>query len=259
MSKVIFEKHSEHIAVITLNSPENLNALSTEFMAEIDAAVDQAAADQTVYVLIITGTGKSFIAGANIKEMIDYNSLKMLEWARLGSDLNTKIENLRFPVIAAVNGFALGGGCELAMACDFRIASEKARFGQPEVGIGITPGAGGTQRLPRLVGEGIAKELLYTGKTITAAEAERIGLVNRTVAHETLMDEVIKVAQVISAQAQIAVQQCKRAVNVGMQTDLKSALALEHQIVSFCFDTEDKRIGMSAFLNKENEKHFIYR
>lgn len=258
-NKIILEKPTPHIALMTLNNPDALNALNTEFMNGIDAAIDEVNRDKNIFVLIITGTGKAFIAGADIKEMLNLSAVDMLEWAQIGSKINVKLEDLRIPVIAAINGFALGGGCELAMACDIRIASEKAKFGQPEVGIGVTPGAGGTQRLPRLVGVPKAKELLYTGKMINAAEAEKIGLVNSVVPHEELMDKVMELAQMIADQGQIAVQQCKKAVNAGMETDLKSALALELQAFCVCSATEDKQIGMGAFVRKEKEKKFVYR
>ena len=258
MSQVMLEKRGP-VAVLTLNRPEALNALNTAFMSEISQAADEAAANRNTRVLIITGMGKAFIAGADIKEMLALSAVEMLEWAQLGSELNVKLEALRIPVIAAINGFALGGGCELAMACDIRIASETAKFGQPEVGIGVTPGAGGTQRLPRLVGTGRAKELLFTGRQIGALEAERIGLVDKVVPAGALMDEALHMAEEIAAQGPIAVQQCKRAVNAGMQTDLKSALALELQVFSVCSATEDKQIGMGAFVHKQKEKRFVGR
>lgn len=257
MDKVLLEKQG-NIAILTLNNPKTLNALNGEFMSQIDKAIDEVNEDPNIYVLIITGTKKAFIAGADIKEMLPLTAAQTLEWGKIGSDLNTKIENLRIPVIAGLNGFALGGGCELAMACDIRIASEKAKFGQPECGLGITPGAGGTQRLPRIVGLGKAKELLYTGKIINAKEAFEIGLVNKVVDHEDLLDECLKMAEEIVANAQIAVQQIKRSVNMGVETDIETGLAYELQAFSVCNATEDKKIGMEAFLNKSKEKKFIY-
>ena len=248
-----------HVALMTLDRPEALNALNTAFMAEIAAGVDAVAAMPDVRVLVITGTGKSFIAGADIGEMLSLGPVEMLSWVRLGSELNVKLEALAVPVIAAVNGFALGGGCELAMACDLRVASEKAKFGQPETGLGVTPGAGGTQRLPRLVGVSRAKELLFTGRIITAAEALQIGLVDRVVPPEELMDVVMDLARAIAQNAPVAVQQCKRLVNAGTQTELTTALALEQQAFCLCNATEDKKIGMSAFLNKQTEKEFTGR
>lgn len=258
MSKVLYEKKG-HVGLITLNNPAILNALNSEFMTEIDAAVNQADADKDIFAVIITGVEKAFIAGADIKQMLGLTGTEALEWARQGLDLNDKIENLRVPVIAAINGFALGGGCELAMACDIRIASSKAKFGQPECGLGITPGAGGTQRLPRLVGPAKAKELLYTGKIIRADEAAAIGLVNEVAEPEALMDAAFAMAEQIAVNAQIAVQQIKKAVNVGIETDIRTGLAYELQAFSLCNTTEDKKIGMTAFVNKEKEKHFVYR
>jgi enoyl-CoA hydratase len=258
MADIIVEKKG-HVGIITLNRPQALNALNTGFMQSIDDALSELDSDRNIYVIIITGTEKAFIAGADIKEMIDYDAVKMLDWAQVGSKLNCKIEEMRVPVIAAINGFALGGGCELAMACDVRIASTAAKFGQPEVALGVTPGAGGTQRLPRLVGIGKAKELLYTGKIIDAAEAGKIGLVDMVVKPEVLMPTAMEMAQQIALQGQIAVQQCKRAVNAGMQTDLKSALDLELQIFSLCNATEDKKIGMNGFINKVKIKAFVNR
>lgn len=258
MDKILLEK-KDHIAIMTLNNPSVLNALSAEFMAEIDEAIDEVDKDTKIYVLIITGTEKAFIAGADIREMMPLTAAETLKWGKVGSDLNIKIENLRIPVIAALNGFTLGGGCELAMACDIRIASEKAKFGQPECGLGITPGAGGTQRLPRIVGITKAKELLYTGKIIGAQEALEIGLVNKVVPPEDLLDEAMEMANQIAGNAQIAVQQIKRAVNIGIETDIKTGLEYELQAFSLCNSTEDKKIGMGAFVNKSKEKNFIYK
>ena len=258
MGNVLLEKQG-HICILTLNNPSVLNALSIEFMTKIDDAITEIDRDSNIYVLIITGTGKAFIAGADITEMLSLTAVEALKWGKIGSDLNTKIENLRIPVIAALNGFTLGGGCELAMACDIRIASEKARLGQPECSLGITPGAGGTQRLPRLVGTAKAKELLYTGKIITAQEAYEIGLVNRVVSPENLLEESIEMANSIAVNAQIAVQQIKLAVNKGIEADIGTGLAYELQAFSLCNSTEDKKIGMNAFINKSKDKNFQYK
>ena len=258
MDKVLLEKLG-HVAVLTLNNLSTLNAINTEFMGEIDKAINEVDRDNSIYVLIITGTGKAFIAGADITEMLSLTAVDALKWGKVGSDLNTKIENLRIPVIAALNGFTLGGGCELAMACDIRIASEKAKLGQPECGLGITPGAGGTQRLPRLVGVGKAKELLYTGKLISAQEAYEIGLVNKVVPPDDLLKEAMEMANQIAVNAQIAVQQIKRAVKIGLDTDIETGLSYELQAFSLCNSTEDKKIGMSAFINRSKEKTFLYK
>ena len=245
------------VGIVTLNNPKVLNALSASFMAEINEAIDKVEADPEIAVVIITGVEKAFIAGADIKEMLQLSGVDALSWGKVGTDLNLRIENLKTPVIAAINGFALGGGCEFAMACDIRIASEKAKFGQPEVGLGITPGAGGTQRLPRLVGAGIAKELLFTGRVIKADEAYRIGLVNKVVAPEELMDSAMALANEILANAQIAVQETKKCVNYGLETDIQTGVAYEQQAFSVCNATEDKKIGMGAFVAKSKEKNFI--
>lgn len=256
MNNVVVEK-KDRIAIITLNNSKVLNALSTSFMGEINEALDIVEADRNIAVAIITGVEKAFIAGADITEMLSLTAVESLVWGKVGTDLNLRIENLEIPVIAAINGFALGGGCELSMACDIRIASSKAKFGQPECGLGITPGAGGTQRLPRIVGEGKAKELLYTCRIIRADEALAIGLVNKVVEPEALMDEAMAMANAILVNAQIAVQQIKRCVNYGLQTDLESGLAFEQQAFAICNATEDKKIGMSAFVEKKAEKNFV--
>jgi len=258
MGKVILEKEN-HIGILKLNNPKALNALNVEFIKEIDNALNEIEEDTSIYVLIIIGAGKAFIAGADIKEMLPLTGAETLKWGQIGSDLNTKIENLKIPVIAALNGFALGGGCELAMSCDIRIASEKAKFGQPEVGLGITPGVGGTQRLPRIVVLGKAKELLYTGKIINAQEALNINLVNKVVTHDNLLKESIDMAEEIANNAQIAVQQTKRAVNKGVETDINTGISYELQAFSLCNSTKDKEIGMKAFINKDKKKKFEYR
>lgn len=258
MSQVLLEKQG-NVALITLNNPAKMNALNSQFMKEIDAAFTQASADREVYVIVITGTEKAFIAGADIGEMLHLTAAESLFWGKEGADLNDKIAALRQPVIAALNGFTLGGGNELAMACDIRIASEKAKFGQPECGLGITPGAGGTQRLPRLVGEAKAKELLYTGKVIGAQEAYEIGLVNQVVPPEELMNVAMEMAQAICKNAQVAVQEIKRCVNYGLETDLATGIAFEQQAFAVTNATEDKKIGMTAFVNKEKEKTFLFK
>lgn len=255
MCKVLLEQKG-HIGIITLNNPSVLNALNERFLSEINDALDQVERNKEIFVLIITGVEKAFIAGADIKEMLPLTAVDALSWAKIGLDVNTRIEKMKIPVIAAINGFALGGGCELAMACDIRIASEKAKFGQPECGLGITPGAGGTQRLPRLVGAAKAKELLYTGKILNANEALAIGLINQMTPPEQLMETAISMANEISKNAQIAVQQIKKAVNLGIETDLETGLAYELQAFSLCHATQDKTIGMTAFVNKEKSKDF---
>lgn len=248
-----------HLGIITMENPKKLNALSAGFLAELGQAFDTIEEDRNIYVAILTGCDKAFIAGADISEMVNLTAVEAMRWGRLGSDLNNRIEQLRIPVIAAINGFCLGGGNELAMACDIRYASEKAKFGQPEVGLGITPGAGGTQRLPRLVGAGKAKELLYTGRIINAKEALEIGLVQKVVPHETLMDHCIALANEILLNAQIAVQETKQCVNMGLNASIDAGVSYEQQAFALCNASEDKKIGMSAFLTKSKEKAFLYR
>ena len=256
MENVLIAKEG-HVATITINRPKALNALSTAVLTDLNAALDEVAADQDVYALIITGAGeKSFVAGADIAEMKDKSVEEAAEYGKFGNTVFRKIETFRCPVIAAVNGFALGGGCELAMSCDIRVASENAVFGQPEVGLGITPGFGGTQRLARLVGAGIAKEMIYTARNIKADRAAQIGLVNKVVAAEELSATVMKMAQGIAKNAPIAVAYAKKAINNGLQTDIDSGIAIEVEEFSNCFATEDQTYGMTCFLEKVKEKEF---
>nr|WP_284708260.1 short-chain-enoyl-CoA hydratase [Sporomusa sphaeroides] len=239
------------IGMITLNRPKALNALNSELLTELNGLLDEIAQDDSVKVVIITGSGdKAFVAGADIAEMQNISPLEGRAFGKFGQAIFNKLENIPQPVIAAVNGFALGGGCELAMACDIRIASDKAKFGQPEVGLGIVPGFGGTQRLPRLIGKGRAKELLYTADMINAEEAYRIGLVNRIVAADELLSTAKELAEKIMARAQAAVRLCKAAVNTGMDTDLESGIAYESEVFGLCFATADQKEGMSAFIGK---------
>ncbi|HML33539.1 short-chain-enoyl-CoA hydratase [Sporomusa sphaeroides] len=239
------------IGMITLNRPKALNALNSELLTELNGLLDEIAQDDSVKVVIITGSGdKAFVAGADIAEMQNISPLEGRAFGKFGQAIFNKLENIPQPVIAAVNGFALGGGCELAMACDIRIASDKAKFGQPEVGLGIVPGFGGTQRLPRLIGKGRAKELLYTADMINAEEAYRIGLVNRIVAADELLSTAKELAEKIMARAQAAVRLCKAAVNTGMDTDLESGIAYEAEVFGLCFATADQKEGMSAFIGK---------
>jgi enoyl-CoA hydratase len=239
------------IAVVTLNRPKALNALNAALMTELDTLAGALAKDDSVKAVIITGAGdKAFVAGADITEMQPMSAVEGRNWGKFGQAVMDKIENLPQPVIAAVNGFALGGGCELAMACDIRIASEKAKFGQPEVTLGIPPGFGGTQRLSRLVGKGRAKELLFTGDMIDAQEAYRIGLANKVVPAEELMDVAKALAQKIMSRGPIAVQVCKAAVNEGLDTDLQTGVAYEAEVFGLCFATADQKEGMAAFVEK---------
>jgi len=258
MSFVKLEKQ-DHIATVTINRPEALNALNTQVITDLSAVLDDIQKDDDVYVVVITGEGRSFVAGADIAEMRDLGAYPAKVFLSHGSKTFLKLENLKKPTIAAINGFCLGGGCELAMACDIRVASEKAKFGQPEVGLGIMPGFGGTQRLPRIVGTAKAMELILTGKTIGAAEAEEIGLVSYVYPPEELMDKAMEMAKAISVNAQVAVQQCKLAIRVGVETTTAAGCALECQANAVCFSTEDKMEGMGAFLEKRTEKNFQYK
>lgn len=237
------------VVTLTISSPATLNALNSTLLAEMDAFVDSLDPDRT-RVLVITGEGKAFVAGADISEMAHLSEAEGLAFGRRGSTVFKKIEDLPFPVIAAVNGFALGGGCELAMACDIRIASKKARFGQPEVGLGIIPGFSGTYRLPKLVGQGVAKELIYTGKMIDADEALRIGLVNCVVVHEELMNAVDAMVALILKNAPLAVSFAKTCINENYDLDVDESIALENQYFAKCFATADQKEGMDAFLHK---------
>lgn len=256
LKNVILEKEG-HLAIVTMNRPKALNALNSETLKDLDAVITDLENDNDIYAVILTGAGeKSFVAGADIAEMKDLDEKQGQEFGKLGNDVFLRLENLNKPVIAAINGFALGGGCEISMACDIRIASETALFGQPEVGLGITPGFGGTQRLARIVGLGIAKELIYTAKNIKADEAYRIGLVNKVVPLENLMDEAKKMASKIIANAPVAVRLCKDAINRGMQVSIDKAVAIEAEDFGKCFATEDQKEGMSAFLEKRKEKNF---
>ena len=245
------------VAVLTIDRPKALNALNPEVLADLKAAFE--AIDQnTVRCVVLTGAGdKSFVAGADIGSMSTMTKAEGEAFGKLGNDVFLMIESFPLPVIAAVNGFALGGGNELAMSCDIRLCSDNAVFGQPEVGLGITPGFGGTQRLARLVGMGMAKQLIYTAKNIKADEALRIGLVNAVYPLEELMPAAEKMAETIAKNAPIAVRACKKAINDGMQVDIDRAVAIEEGLFGSCFETADQKEGMGAFLEKH--KHEPYQ
>ena len=248
-----------HVGVVTITRPEALNALNSEVLSALKAAFDEAEANAEIYVVVLTGEGRAFVAGADIAQMRDFGAVDAKAFSDAGNALFLRIEQFEKPVVAAVNGFALGGGCELAMACDIRIASEKAKFGQPEVGLGITPGFGGTQRLPRLVGTGKAMELILSAKTITAAEAKEIGLVNQVVVPEELMPTALALAEMIAAQAQVAVRASKQCIRRGMQTDIATAASYEALAFGVCCDTEDQFDAMDAFVKKEKPGEFKNR
>ena len=252
---VLYEKRAG-IAYVTLNRPKVLNALDSTTWANLRLAFEDAKADSSVRGVILTGAGdKAFIAGADISELAHVDAYEAEESSRFGQEVLNLIENLGKPVIAAVNGFALGGGCETAMACTIRIAAEHARFGQPEVKLGLLPGGGGTQRLPRLVGKGRALQLILTGETISAQEAYRIGLVNEVVPAASLMARAEAVLKQIAANAPIAVKYSLDAANKGLDTSQSEGFALEASYFGICASTEDKKEGTSAFLEKRTP-HF---
>jgi enoyl-CoA hydratase len=247
---ILIEK-TDGLAVVQINRPKALNALNQTVIKELYDCMITLNMDQETAVIILTGAGeKAFVAGADISEFPKMGPDEARAFALLGQQVFSYIEKMKKPVIAAVNGFALGGGCELAMACDLRVASTKAKFGQPEVSLGITAGFGGTQRLPRLVGAGRAKELLMTGDMINAEEAYRIGLANKVVEPESLLDAAKEIAGKIMKQAPLAVSYSKEAVNQGMNMDLDSACAKEADVFALCFSSEDQKEGASAFLEK---------
>ena len=242
------------VGIITINRPKALNALNSQVLEELDKTFDEVNLDE-VRALILTGAGeKSFVAGADIGEMSTLSKEEGEAFGKKGNDVFRKIETFPIPVIAAINGFALGGGCEISMSCDIRICSENAVFGQPEVGLGITPGFGGTQRLPRIVGVGMAKQMIYGARNIKADEAYRIGLVNAVYPLEELMEAAKKLAAGIAMQAPIAVRNCKKAINDGLQVNMDEAIVIEEKLFGDCFDTEDQRAGMGNFLEKDKEK-----
>ena len=242
------------VGVITINRPKALNALNSQVLEELDAALDAVNLDET-RALILTGAGeKSFVAGADIGEMSTLTKAEGEAFGKKGNDVFRKLETFPIPVIAAVNGFALGGGCEISMSCDIRICSDNAVFGQPEVGLGITPGFGGTQRLARLVGPGMAKQMIYTARNIKADEAFRIGLVNAVYPQEELMAAAKKMAAGIAMQAPIAVRACKKAINDGLDATMDDAIVIEEKLFGSCFETEDQKAGMGNFLEKDKEK-----
>ena len=253
MGFVLYEQ-KDAVGIVTINRPEALNALNSAVLDELDAVID--AVDlNTVRCLILTGAGeKSFVAGADIGEMSSLTKAEGEAFGKKGNDVFRKIETLPVPVIAAVNGFALGGGCEISMSCDIRICSDNAVYGQPEVGLGITPGFGGTQRLARLVSPGMAKQLIYTARNIKADEAYRIGLVNAVYPQEELMAQAEKMAAGIAKNAPIAVRNCKKAINDGLDVAMDDALVIEEKLFGDCFETEDQRYGMAFFLDKNKEK-----
>ena len=266
MDYILYEQNG-NVATITINREKALNALNSQVLDELNATLD--AVDlATVRCLVITGAGaKSFVAGADIGEMSSLTKAEGEAFGKKGNDVFRKIETFPIPVIAAVNGFALGGGCEISMSCDIRICSDNAVFGQPEVGLGITPGFGGTQRLARLVGAGMAKQMIYTARNIKAADAYRIGLVNEVYsaevdadgnvvksAQEVMLAAAQKMAATIAKNAPIAVRNCKKAINDGLDADMDQAVVIEEKLFGDCFESEDQKYGMAFFLDKNKEK-----
>ena len=256
MEYITYEAEGQ-IGIITINRPKALNALNSTVLDELDKTLDGVDLE-SIRCLILTGAGeKSFVAGADIGEMSSLTKAEGEAFGKKGNDVFRKIETFPIPVIAAVNGFALGGGCEISMSCDIRICSENAVFGQPEAGLGITPGFGGTQRLARIVGTGKAKEMIYGARNIKAEEAYRIGLVNNVYPADELMAAAQKLATTIARNAPIAVRNCKRAINEGMQVDMDQAIAIEEKLFGDCFESHDQREGMAAFLEKRKAEAFL--
>ena len=257
MTNILLEKKG-NIAVATINRPKALNALNSQVLEDLNELVDQVNADEEIRALVITGSGeKAFVAGADIAEMSTLNQAEGEAFGKKGNDVFRKLETMPIPTIAAVNGFALGGGCELSMSCDIRLCADIAVFGQPETGLGITPGFGGTQRLARLVSPGMAKQLIYSAKNIKADEALRIGLVNAVYPLEELMPAAEKLASTIAKNAPIAVRACKKAINEGLEAKMDDAVVIEEGLFGSCFGTADQKEGMSAFLEKR--KHEPYQ
>jgi len=253
MEYILYEVNGA-VGKITINREKALNALNSQVLDELDATLDAVDLD-AVRCLILTGAGtKSFVAGADIGEMSTLTKAEGEAFGKKGNDVFRKLETFPIPVIAAVNGFALGGGCEISMSCDIRICSENAVFGQPEVGLGITPGFGGTQRLARIISVGKAKEMIYSARNIKADEAYRIGLVNNVYPLEELLPAAKKLAGTIAANAPIAVRNCKKAINEGLDVDMDKAIVIEEKLFGDCFETEDQKYGMAFFLDKNKEK-----
>ena len=242
---------ADGVAVLTVNRPDKLNAINRQLLQDLSAAIDQVRADDAVRVVVVTGAGdRAFVAGADIAEFQALSALQAWRFSQEIHEVYSRLERMPKPVIAAVNGFALGGGCELMMACDFAYASDRARIGQPEVLLGVIPGAGGTQRLQRLVGKARAKEINFTGDHLTAEDAFRMGLVNRVVPHDRLMDEVMAVARKLAERSAATLAIIKAAMEAGGDADLETAKAIEQQCWGLAFATEDRHEGVSAFLEK---------
>ena len=253
MDYILYEQKGAY-GVITINREKALNAFNSQVLDELSATLDAVNLEQ-VRALVLTGAGeKSVVAGADIGEMSTLTKAEGEAFGKKGNDVFRKLETFPIPVIAAINGFALGGGCEISMSCDIRICSDNAVFGQPEVGLGITPGFGGTQRLARLVGAGMAKQMIYTARNIKADEAYRIGLVNAVYTQEELMPAAEKMAAGIAKNAPIAVRNCKKASNEGLDVDMNQTIVIEEKLFGDCCETEDQKYGMACFLDENKEK-----
>ena len=253
MFKNILYVKQNGIATITINRPQALNALNQEVLNELEQAVSLLEKDDEVRVMILTGEGRAFVAGADIEEMVNMGVEQARDFSKLGSSVFRRIELLKIPVIAAVNGFALGGGCELAMCCDMILASTGAKFGQPETGLGITPGFSGTVRLPRRVGSALAMELILTGEMITAEQAHAMGLVNKVTEPDALMPAAVELAEKIIKQGAFAVRYSKEAISRAMQTDIDSGIAIEVELFAKCFATDEQKQRMEAFITKRKK------
>ncbi len=248
--KNILTEIRDNIGIIKINRPQQLNALNIQTIHELNDLIHLWSKDDKIKVIIITGEGKSFVAGADIAEMKDMTKQQAIDFSEMGQKVFSLIESQEKPVIACVNGFALGGGCELAMACDIRVASDKAKFGQPEVNLGVIPGFAGTQRLARMVGTAKAKELILTGEIIDAQTALSIGLVNQVVPHDNLLDQTFKMAQKIASKGPTAVRLAKKVISRGIETDFATGSSFEVEAFGECFASGEAKEGMSAFLEK---------
>jgi enoyl-CoA hydratase len=247
----IIVENSEGITTITFNRPKAMNALNGALLSELSTALDEVAVDEEIRVLVLTGAGeKAFVAGADITELATYDTLQAKYFSKKGHDVINKIGALAIPAIAAVNGFALGGGAEMALGCDFIYASENALFGLPEITLGLIPGFGGTQRMPRAIGAALAKELIYTGKMIKAGEAKEIGLVNQVFDQKVLMEETMKTARAIAVKGKVSLRAAKQTINNGLNVDLATGLAIEQDSFAICMASEDSKEGTKAFLEK---------
>jgi enoyl-CoA hydratase len=257
LAKFIKEEQKGFVKIVTIDRPDASNALNTDVLAELEEVVDAVNSADTRCVVITGGGGRSFVAGADIGVLINQNPEEAKKWAFFGQSVFRKIETLAVPVIAAVNGYAFGGGVELALSCDIRIAAENAVFALPESSIGIVPGFGGTVRLPRLIGSGKAKEMLFTGSRLKAGEALAMGLVNAVYPKEALLDEAVKLAEKIASNGPIAIRAIKKSVNEGMQTTIAEAMRVEVELGSRCFGTMDQKNAMTAFFEKRKPEPFI--